>query len=207
MPDGNLCAPTVFVVDDNSSALKAVACSLRAADFRVITFDSAGQFLERHDRSAPGCLVLDIGMPALNGLQLEELLSGDSMPTILMADPADIRKSIMAMKQGAFDVLIKPVDANDLLLAVRAAISSDRATQTERAEVEDIRRRLAILTPREHEVFQRVISGQLNKESAKQLGIVEKTIKVHRARMMEKMQASSVAALVHLAERAGIRSN
>jgi FixJ family two-component response regulator len=129
---------------------------------------------------------------------------GSAVPIIFLTGHGDIPMSVQAMKRGAADFLTKPVNDDDLLKAVRAAIGADRKTRQARAEVADIRQRLTTLTPREREVMDHVISGQLNKQSAADLGIVEKTIKVHRARMMEKMKVHSVADLVRLAERAGI---
>jgi FixJ family two-component response regulator len=150
--------------------------------------------------------VLDVAMPGLNGLELQKTLAakGSAMPIIFLTGHGDIPMSVQAMKRGAVDFLTKPVNDTDLLEAVRAAIEKDRVTRRARAEIAEIQQRLATLTPREHEVLEHVLSGQLNKQTAADLGIGEKTIKVHRARMMEKMKVHSVADLVRLAEKAGI---
>ncbi len=197
---------TVFVVDDDPSVLKGLARLLRSARLDVAAFDSPREFLERHDSAAPGCLVLDVAMPGLNGLELQEALAaeGSALPIIFLTGHGDIPKSVQAMKRGALDFLTKPVNDEDLLKAVHVAIEKDRAARQARAELEEIRARLDMLTPREREVLAHVVSGQLNKQIAADLGTVEKTIKVHRARVMEKMKAQSVADLVRLAEKLGL---
>ena len=151
------------------------------------------------------CLVLDVAMPELNGLDLQQTLlaSGHELAIILLTGHGDIPMSVKAIKHGAVDFLTKPVSDDDLLQAVRDAIEKDRRQRQARAEVADIQQRLATLTPREREVLEHVISGQLNKQIAADLGTVEKTVKVHRARVMQKMKVQSVAELVRLAERAG----
>jgi FixJ family two-component response regulator len=179
---------------------------LHASQFNVVTFGSPQEFLERHDPHTPGCLVLDVAMPGLNGLELQEALTvkGSAIPIIFLTGHGDIPMSVQAMKGGALDFLTKPVHDEDLLKAVEAALEKDRIERQSRAELDDIRKRLATLTPREREVLTHVVSGQLNKQIANDLGTVEKTIKVHRARVMEKMKVGSVAELVRLTERAGI---
>jgi FixJ family two-component response regulator len=198
--------PTVFVVDDDPAVLKSLSRLLRSARLDVATFSSPREFLERHDPSAPGCCVLDVAMPGLNGLELQEALTakGSELPIIFLTGHGDIPMSVQAMKRGALDFLTKPVHDEDLLKAVHVAIEKDRLQRQTRAEVTEIQQRLATLTPREREVMEHVISGQLNKQTAADLGTVEKTIKVHRARVMEKMKVQSVAELVRLAERAGV---
>jgi FixJ family two-component response regulator len=197
---------TVFVVDDDPAVLKSLARLLRSARLDVATFSSPREFLERHDPSAPGCCVLDVAMPGLNGLELQEALTakGSELPIIFLTGHGDIPMSVQAMKRGALDFLTKPVHDEDLLKAVHVAIEKDRLQRQTRAEVTEIQQRLATLTPREREVMEHVISGQLNKQTAADLGTVEKTIKVHRARVMEKMKVQSLAELVRLAERARI---
>ena len=197
---------TVFVVDDDPAVLKSLSRLLRSARLDVATFSSPREFLERHDPSAPGCLVLDVAMPGLNGLELQEALTakGSELPIIFLTGHGDIPMSVQAMKRGAVDFLTKPVNDEDLLKTVHVAIEKDRLQRQQRAEVAEIQQRLATLTPREREVLGHVIAGQLNKQTAADLGTVEKTIKVHRARVMEKMKVQSVAELVRLAERAGI---
>jgi FixJ family two-component response regulator len=201
-------SPTVFIVDDDSAVLKSLARLLRSARLNVMAFGSPQEFLERHDPRAPGCLVLDLAMPGLNGLELQAALTvkGSAIPIIFLTGHGNIPTSVQAMKRGALDFLTKPVNDDDLLKAVQAAIEKDRLARIARAELEDIQARLDSLTPREREVLTHVVSGQLNKQTAVDLGTVEKTIKVHRGRVMEKMKVQSVAELVRLAERAGIRA-
>jgi FixJ family two-component response regulator len=196
--------PTVFVVDDDAAVLKSLSRLLRAAGLAVATFSSPRDFLDGHDPQAPGCLVLDMAMPGLNGLELQQALiaRGHELAIIFLTGHGDIPMSVKAMKHGAVDFLTKPVNDDDLLQAVRIAIEKDQRQRQARAEVAEIQQRLDTLTPREREVLQHVISGHLNKQTAADLGTVEKTIKVHRARVMEKMKVSSVAELVHLVERA-----
>jgi FixJ family two-component response regulator len=200
-------APTVFVVDDDPAVLKGLSRLLRSAQLEVATFNSPQEFLERHDANAPGCLVLDLSMPGLNGLELQQALTtkGAAIPIIFLTGHGDVPTSVQAMKRGALDFLTKPVNDDDLIKAVHDAIEKDRIARQARAELDEIQQRLATLTPREREVLTHVVSGQLNKQIAFDLGTVEKTIKVHRARVMEKMKAQSVAELVRLAERVGIR--
>lgn len=198
--------PIVFIVDDEPAVLKGLSRLLRSAGLAVETFLSSQDFLNHFLPNTPGCLVLDVAMPGLNGLDLQKALvaKGSAVPIIFLTGHGDIPMSVQAMKRGAADFLTKPVNDDDLLKAVRSAIGTDRKTRQARAEVAEIQQRLMTLTPREREVMDHVLSGQLNKQSAADLGIVEKTIKVHRARMMEKMKVHSVADLVRLAERAGI---
>jgi len=198
--------PTVFIVDDDPAVLKSLSRLLRASQFNVVTFGSPQEFLERYDPHTPGCLVLDVAMPGLNGLELQEALrvKGSAIPIIFLTGHGDIPMSVQAIKGGALDFLTKPVHDKDLLKAVEAALEKDCFERQRRAELDDIQERLATLTPREREVLIHVVSGQLNKQIAYDLGTVEKTIKVHRARVMEKMKVGSVAELVRLTERAGI---
>jgi FixJ family two-component response regulator len=197
---------TVFIVDDDPAVLKSLSRLLRSAGLAVATFPSPRDFLDRHDPTAPGCLVLDVAMPGLNGLELQEELvaRGQELAIVFLTGHGDIPMSVKAMKRGAVDFLTKPVDDDELLKAIRVAIEKDRLQRRTHAEIAEIQQRLATLTPREREVLQHVISGRLNKQTAAELGTVEKTIKVHRARVMEKMKVSSVAELVRLAERAGL---
>ncbi|HEY9171178.1 MAG TPA: response regulator transcription factor [Verrucomicrobiae bacterium] len=199
-------SPTVFVVDDDPAVLKSLSRLLRSAHLTCATFSSPREFLGRHDPNAPGCLVLDLAMPGLNGLELQQALiaSGQELPIIFLTGHGDIPMSVQAMKRGAVDFLTKPVNDAALLKAVRAAIEKDRVQRQQRAEIADIQHRLATLTPREREVMEHVIAGHLNKQTAADLGTVEKTIKVHRARVMGKMKVHSVAELVHLTERVGL---
>jgi FixJ family two-component response regulator len=189
-------APTVFVVDDDVSVLRSLARLLRSAGLRVVTFSSSQEFLDGHDVTAPGCLVLDVAMPGLNGLELQQamVLAGHERPIVFLTGHGDIPMSVQAMKRGAVDFLTKPVDDSDLLRAIRSAVERDHAERRSLAEVADIEQRLATLTPREREVL------------GHDLGTVEKTIKVHRARVMDKMKVQSVAELVRLAEKAGLHA-
>jgi len=199
--------PTIFVVDDDPAVLKSLGRLLRSAGLHVETCTSPNDFLARHNPSMPGCLVLDVAMPGLNGLEVQQALAaiGDERPIVFLTGHGDIPTSVEAMKRGAVDFLTKPVNAEDLLKAIHSAIVKDSVRRLERDEVEEFKQRLATLTPREREVLPYVISGRLNKQIAGELGTAEKTIKVHRARVMEKMKVQSVAELVRLAERLGIR--
>jgi FixJ family two-component response regulator len=198
--------PIVCVVDDDTSVLKAVSRLLQAAGFTVVTYSSSQQFLDEYAALAPGCVVLDLAMPGLNGLELQDALAsaGEPMPIIFLTGRADVPDSVRAMKHGAADFLTKPVERDELVPAVRAALVKGLLARLARQQVTDIRRRLATLTPREYEVFEHVIKGDLNKQTAAYLGAAEKTIKIHRARVMAKMQVQSVAELVRLAEHAGV---
>jgi FixJ family two-component response regulator len=198
---------TVFIVDDDPAVLKGLARLLRSARLDVLAFGSPQEFLERHDPHAPGCLVLDLAMPGLNGLELQAALmaKGSTLPIIFLTGNGDIPTSVQAMKRGALDFLTKPVNDDDLLKAVQVALEKNRIARQTRAELDDIQTRLDSLTPREREVLTHVVSGQLNKQAAADLGTVEKTVKVHRARVMEKMKVQSLAELVRLAERVGLQ--
>ncbi len=196
--------PTVFVVDDDASVRKGLERLLKSAGFRPEGFASAEQFLDRWERDpAPGCVLLDIQMPGLDGLQLQQKLQACavSIPIIFITGHGDIPSSVSAMKAGAVDFFPKPIHAEDLLKAIREAIQRDRLMRTERAEREAVARRLETLTPREREVMALVVRGMLNKQIASALGASEKTVKIHRGRVMEKMNVSSVADLVRAAEK------
>jgi len=196
----------IFLVDDDASVLKALSRLLLSAGYEPIAYTSAKDFIERYQPNTRGCLVLDLSMPGITGLQLQEWLlqSDNPLPIIFLTGRGDIPSSVCAMKQGAVDFLTKPVNDTDLLKAIQEASRRERQTRKARAELRAIQSRVATLTPREREVLEHVITGQLNKQIAGDLGTVEKTIKVHRARVMTKMGAHSIAELVRLAERAGI---
>jgi FixJ family two-component response regulator len=200
---------TVFVVDDDAAVLKAVSRLLRASGYQAAAFSSAQTFLAEHDPAAPGCVVLDLAMPGVDGLELQRKLAeaGDARPIIFLTGHADVPASVKAMKQGAADFLVKPVERDQLMQAVGAAMVKDQTARRAREEIAEIRRRLATLTPREYEVFEHVISGKLNKQTAAQIGAAEKTVKIHRARVMEKMKVRSVAELVRMAEHVGVAPN
>jgi FixJ family two-component response regulator len=199
--------PTVFIVDDDSAVLKSLTRLVRSTQLNAQAFGSPQEFLERHDPHAPGCLVLDFSMPGLNGLELQAALAtkGTMIPIIFLTGHGDVPMSVLAMKRGALDFLTKPVQDDELLQAIHVAIENDRSARLARAELADIQARLASLTPREREVMMHVVAGQLNKQTAADLGTAEKTVKIHRARVMEKMKVSSLAELVRLAERVGFR--
>src|SRR6266513_884192 len=198
-------SPTIFVVDDYAPIRRAVSRLLRAAGFAVAAFGSPQEFLVQYDPRIPGCLVLDLAMPALNGLELQRILAkkGSALPIIFLTGHGDVPKSVQAMKHGASDFLTKPVNDEDLLAAVRVAIEKDHALRREQAELSEIRARLATLTPREREVLEYVVAGKMNKQIAGELGTVEQTVKIHRAHVMQKMRVQSVPELVRLTERCG----
>jgi FixJ family two-component response regulator len=198
--------PTVFVVDDYAPGRRSISRLLRTAGFAVTAFASAKEFLVQYDPETPGCLVLDLAMPAVSGLELQGILAdkGSLLPIIFLTAYGDIPKSVQAMKLGASDFLTKPVNDEDLLAAVRVAIEKHRALRRERAELSEVRARLATLTPREREVLEYVVAGKLNKQIAGELGTVEQTVKIHRAHVMQKMRVQSVAELVRMTERCGI---
>jgi FixJ family two-component response regulator len=195
--------PQVFVVDDDPSVVTALKRLLTSAGFSAQTFLSPLEFLSAHDPAVPGCAVIDIGMDSMSGIALQErlLLDGEPRPIIFLTGCDDVQISVQAMKAGALDFLSKPVPDNVLLAAVEKAIEQDRQARAIRWENAELRRRYDSLTPREREVMGHIVQGRLNKQIAFELGIVEKTAKVHRGRVMEKMQVRSVAALVHIAER------
>jgi FixJ family two-component response regulator len=195
--------PTVYLVDDERSVLTAVSRLLRSAGFTTESFGSAAAFLERHESGTPGCVVLDLAMPGMDGLAVQEALAErtSDLPVIFLTGRADVPIAVKAMKRGASDFLTKPVDDETLLAAVRKALDRSRTAHRERLERDDLLRRHALLTPREAEVFARVVTGKLNKQIAQEIGTAEKTVKVHRARVMSKMEADSVADLVRMWER------
>ena len=201
--------PTVFIVDDDEPVRKAVSRLLRSAGIAVAVFASPREFLAQYDPATPGCLVLDITMPEVDGLQLQATLGekGSILPIIFLTGHGDVSKSVQAMKRGAFDFLSKPVKDKDLLTAVRAAIERNAVARLDQAKLSEIRARLDTLTPREREVLEQVVSGKLNKQIAGDLGITEATVKMHRAHVMEKMKVQSVAELARLTERCGTRGN
>ena len=184
----------VYIVDDDASVRTGLARLLRSAGYAVESFAAAAAFLDREHRAAVACLVLDVRMPGLDGLALQaELSARDAgLPIIFLTGHGDIPMSVVAMKQGARDFLTKPVDEAVLLDAVRQALQTHRESLSERLAANVVQERLTSLTPREREVLSWVIGGALNKQIAAQLGIAEKTVKIHRGRVMEKMEASSV---------------
>jgi len=196
----------VSVIDDDALVLRSLDRLLQSRGFEVHTYSSPQAFLEQHDTGTPGCIVMDLSMPGLSGLELQQALAraADPRPVVFLSGRGDIASSVEAMKAGAVDFLTKPVEAEQLVAAVGAAIEKDRQARTARAAVESVERRLASLTPREREVLRHVVAGRLNKQIAADLGTAEKTIKVHRARLMAKMGVRSVAELVRMTESAGV---
>ncbi|MDB5735474.1 MAG: LuxR family transcriptional regulator [Alphaproteobacteria bacterium] len=193
----------VYVVDDDHHVLTAFRRLLETVGYKVATFDSPLAFLAGHDPALPGCALLDVGMTGLSGLetQTQLLALGDTRPVIFVTGHDDVATGVLAMKSGARDYLLKPVMDDVLLAAVEAAVQADMVNCRKRVELREQLRRWQSLTPREREVMTHVVRGRLNKQIAGDLNIVEKTVKVHRARVMEKMGVRSVAALVHIAER------
>ena len=198
---------TVFLVDDDASVRRALTRLIKSAGHQVQAFSSAREFLDTVPQMAgPACLVLDIRMPGLSGIDLQRQLQATShtLPIIFITGHGDIPMSVKAIKAGAVDFLPKPVKDTDLLRAIEQAVARSVDDRAERDELEDIQRRVEKLTPREREVMALVVRGLLNKQIAFELGTVEKTIKVHRARVMKKMQVGSLAELVRVAEKVGI---
>jgi FixJ family two-component response regulator len=194
---------TVFVVDDDASVRKALARSIQAAGLNVKTFASAREFLDQEPPKGPGCLVLDLRMPGLSGLDLQTELHSRNVqtPIIFITGHGNIPVTVKAMKRGAVDFLPKPFNVKDLLRAIQEALKKDERLQASRAEGTEVERRIQLLTPREREVLDLVVKGLLNKQIAAQLGAAERTVKVHRGRVMHKMQVQSVADLVRAVER------
>jgi FixJ family two-component response regulator len=198
--------PVVFVVDDDPSVRKSLRRVLASAGYAIEAFASAREFLARERHAGPCCLVLDVRMPGLTGLELQEALAaaGRRMSIVFVTGHVDVPMSVKAMKGGAVDLLTKPFEAKDLLKAVQRALAKDVQDLGEEATVAEIRERVKMLTVRETEIFALVVTGMMNKQIAFDLGISLKTVKVHRARVMEKMQAGSVVELVRLADRVGV---
>jgi FixJ family two-component response regulator len=196
---------TVFLVDDDASVRRALTRLIKSAGYTVQAFASARDFLAywRATEEVRGCLVLDVRMPGLSGLDLQHELQAAHtlLPIIFVTGHGDIPMSVKAMKEGAVDFLPKPVKDKDLLRAIDQALARANHDHAERRELEDIQRRVKSLTPREREVMSLAVRGFLNKQIAFELGTVEKTVKVHRARVMEKMEVQSFAELVRIAER------
>ena len=196
----------VFVVDDDPSVRKSLTRLVASAGYVVEAFASAREFLERAPTGGPCCLVLDVRMPGLTGLDLQKTLAQavHRIPVVFITGHGDVSMSVTAMKAGAVDFLTKPFDGKDLLGAIQRAVEKDTRDLGTEARTGEIQARVRLLTPRERQVFALVVTGMLNKQIAAQLGIAEKTVKVHRARVMDKMRAGSVAELVRLADDVGV---
>lgn len=198
-------AATVFVVDDDPEVRAALDRLLRSAGWSVRTYASASEFLGSPPEGGHGCILLDVSMPGMSGPELHQriLEMGITYPVVYLTGDCTLSTGVHAMKAGALDLLEKPVEESDLLRAVEEAIARHARTRSSQARVDDVRRRLAKLSPREHEVMGHVIAGRLNKQIAADLGIAEKTVKVHRGRMLAKMEVRSVAQLVRLCDQLG----
>ena len=200
---------TVFIVDDDSDVRRAMARLLSAVGFAVETFGSAKEFFLAHEPEAPGCLLLDVLMPDVDGLELQAALRADGcpLPIVFLTASADIPVSVRAMKAGAVGFLTKPVDEAQLVAAVNEAFAIDEVGRRARTLARPLQQRLSTLTPRERQVLAQVVAGRLNKQIAAELGTAEKTVKVHRARVMHKLGVRTVAELVHFTNRVGFVAN
>ena len=195
--------PVVFVVDDDVSVRESLAPLIRWAGWKPETFSSAQEFLSRSRDETPSCLVLDVELPDLNGLDLQERVAADraAMPIIFITGHGDIPMSVRAMKAGAAEFLTKPFERDALLNAIRSAIERSREALLQASELKILRERYSSLTPREREVLAWVVSGLLNKQVGGELGMTEATVKAHRGKIMQKMKADSLADLVRIAAR------
>jgi FixJ family two-component response regulator len=196
----------VFVVDDDASVREALARLVRSAGLRVEAFASAREFLARPRVDAPSCLLLDVQLPDLSGLDVQRRMADthNDMPIVFITGHGDVPTTVRAMKAGAVEFLTKPLVEDDVLESIRHAIARDRVVRDRHAETAALRARYASLTPREEEVMEWVVSGMLNKQIGGELGISEETVKVHRGHLMHKMGADSVAELVRMSEKLGI---
>jgi len=193
--------PTVYVADDDEGVRKALSVLLQSVGYRSAAFGSAPEFLQQYDPEAPGCLILDIRMPDMSGLELQEELNrrGSILPVIFITGHGDVPMAVDAMKKGAFDFIQKPFRDQDLLDRVNRALQADADTRQALSQRDDLRRREASLTPREREVMALIVDGRANKVIAQDLKLSERTVEIHRSRVMEKMGARSVAQLVKMA--------
>jgi FixJ family two-component response regulator len=195
----------LYVLDDDDRVREALSNLLRSMGHRVEVFASAAEYLRFERPDSPACLILDLDLPGMNGLELQRKIAGeDAPPIVFLTGHGDIPSSVRAMKAGAVEFLLKPFDTQELLRAIDTAVAQDRDTRLKRAEISELRRRYALLTPRERQVLPFVVSGMLNKQTAAELGISEITTQVHRAQIMRKMAASSLADLVKMAGKLGI---
>ncbi len=198
--------PMVFIVDDDVSVRESLELVVRNENWKPETFASAQEFLNHPRTLVPSCLVLDLSLPGLNGLELQNQLAAEhvDMPIIFITGYGDVPKSVQAMKAGALEFLTKPLDYNALVSAIRKALERSRLALAQNAEMQELRTRYASLTSREHQVMALVVSGLLNKQVGGELGISEITVKAHRRQVMQKMRADSLATLVKLASKLGV---
>ncbi|MBB4002141.1 MAG: response regulator [Aurantimonas endophytica] len=197
--------PVVLIVDDDAAIRDSLRELLEAHGLRSLAFGSGGEYVAAQKPDAPTCLILDLELPDINGLELQgQFAAGDHPPIVFLTGHGDIPSSVKAIKHGAVDFLTKPARGEDLMAAIEAAIAQDRGTRSGRAELEALRQRHLALTPREREVLPLVVAGLLNKQVAAELGISETTLEVHRRNVMRKMMAASFADLVRMAQRLGI---
>jgi|SRR6516162_1915026 RNA polymerase sigma factor (sigma-70 family) len=195
--------PVIFVVDDDASVREAVSNLLESIGLQSESFESAEEFMYARRPDAPSCLLLDVRLPGLNGLDFQDKLekSGRRIPIVFITAHGDVPMTSRAMKAGAVDFLTKPFQKQELLTAINQALDRDRAARRAESEISALRSRFETLTPREHEVMELVVEGLMNREIAAKLGVTEITVKVHRGRVMEKMEADSLAHLVRMAEK------
>ncbi len=192
----------VFIVDDDVRMREALSELLAALGWQAVAFGSAGEYISYPRPHLPACLILDVELPDINGLDFQkQIADGDHPPIVFLTGHGDIPSSVRAIKHGAVDFLTKPFTEADLLEAIQSAVGRDRQARQERAELEILEQRLASLTPREREVLPLVVSGLLNKQAAAELGISEVTLQIHRSKIMQKMEAASLADLVRIAEK------
>ncbi len=198
-------SPIVFVVDDDYRVREALSRLISSIGLRVAAFGSAAEFLESEKPDAPACLILDLELPDVSGLELQqELAAGDAPPIVFITGHGDVPSSVRAMKAGAIEFLSKPFGEKELLQAIDAAIILDREARRRRSELAELQKHYSLLTPREREVLPFVVAGFANKQTAGDLGIAENTIGVHRGQIMRKMGARSLAELVRMADKLGI---
>ena len=191
----------VFVVDDDRRLCEALSDLLSAVDFHVVTFGSAAEYIAYPKPNVPACLILDLALPDIDGLELQSRIGDTHHPSIVfLTGRGDIPSSVRAMKAGAVDFLTKPFRDEELIRAVRVAIAQDREARCKRGKLDELKQRLSRLTPREREVLPLVVSGLLNKQAAARLTISEVTLQIHRGKIMKKMKAGSLAELVRMAE-------